>query len=114
MKIVFISGRYSAATYLEVDENIAECRKVAAWLAERGIGFWAPHLHSAHFEAITPDVPNTFWRELDLKFLPVCDAMYMLSGWEESMGATAERWAMLGLGKPVFQDLGPLERWAAS
>lgn len=92
MNIVYIAGPYGDKSgYLAIDRNIAKAREAAAWCAENGLGFFCPHLNSAHFEAVTLGVPNTFWREMDLRFLKVCDWMLMLNGWEQSEGARLER-----------------------
>lgn len=92
MKIVYIAGPYNGPDYHRIEENIGQARKAAAFLAENGIGFFCPHLNSAHFEVITPNVGEAYWREMDLKFLPMCDAMLMLDRWEESSGADTERY----------------------
>ena len=91
MKIVYISGPYTGADYLDIDRNIAKAREAAAWLAKHGVGFFCPHLHSAHFEAITPTVPASFWYELDIRFLYGCGALVLLDGWASSAGAAKEK-----------------------
>ena len=96
---VFISGPYMGEThdyrsFCQIDTHINEARKAAAWCAMHGIHFFCPHLHSAHFEVITPDVPAAFWYALDLRFLPLCDGMLLLKGWQRSQGARREKDAM--------------------
>ena len=102
MKRVYIAGAYTAADYLGVEDNIAAARRVAAQLASKGIGFFCPHMNSAHFEAITPDVPPDFWYELDLRFLDACDALLLIEGWEDSKGSRAEKEHAEKRGMPVF------------
>ncbi len=98
-KILYISGPYIGQThdhrsYCQIDAHINQARAAAIWCATNGLHFFCPHLHSAHFEVITPDVPATFWYALDLRFLPLCDGMLLLPGWYESNGARRELEAM--------------------
>ena len=102
MRIVYITGPYMGTDYLSIDRNITRAREAAAWLANNGIGFFCPHMNSAHFEAITPDVPPDFWYELDLRFLDACDALLLIEGWEDSKGSRAEKEHAEKRGMPVF------------
>lgn len=105
MKIVYIAGPYSDKDgYLAIDRNIALAREAAAWLASNGIGFVCPHLNSAHFEAIVPEVPVDFWYEMDLRILKSCDAMLMLPFSDYSTGAIRERYDFETMERgPVFE-----------
>jgi nucleoside 2-deoxyribosyltransferase len=116
MKLIYIAGPYGdKGGYLAIDANIAKAREAAAWCAERGIGYFCPHLNSAHFEAITPDVPVSYWYELDIELLRKCDAILMLDGWRQSTGSKAEKAEACRLDMPVFlwPDREDLEEWAA-
>lgn len=119
MKLVYIAGPYGGADYLAIDRNIAAAREVAAALADARIGFVCPHLNSAHFEAVTPDVPEEWWKALDLEILGRCDAILLIDGWSQSDGAEGEARHASGLGLPVFEiteQAGERERflkWAA-
>ncbi len=108
MKIIFIAGPYTGKTHFEVTLNIATAAKAAAELALHGYGFFCPHLHSAHFDVIVPEVPESFWRELGLKFLELCDGMLMVGEWQNSAGACAERDAALARGIPVYHSINHL------
>lgn len=115
MKIVYIAGPYRGRDYLAIDRNIAAAREAAAFLAEHNVGFFCPHLHSSHFEVVTPDVAPEFWLDLDLQFLRACDAMYLLPDWERSIGTRAEMvdWAEHGKGTLlIFDDLKLVVDWA--
>jgi hypothetical protein len=92
---VYIAGPYTGSThdyrsYLQIDDNIAAARFMAARMANAGIPFFCPHLHSAHFEVITPDVPAEYWYELDMFFLEGASAVQLLKGWETSKGVAME------------------------
>ena len=107
MKVLYIAGPYGdSGGYLAIEDNITVARKAAAFLARNGIGFCSPHLNFAHFEVVTPDVPVSFWRELDIRLLKGCDGIYMLRGWQASEGAREERDAAREMGLPLFYDSG--------
>ena len=113
MKIVYIAGPYMGKThdsyaYHEIERNIAAAREAAAALIREGYGFFCPHLNSAHFEVITPEVEADFWRDKDMRFLEVADAMLLLEGWEHSQGAKRERIAGLDSGIPVYYSVPEL------
>ena len=102
MKIVYIAGPYGdSGGYLAIERNIARAREAAVFLAERGIGFFCPHLNSAHFECII-EQPTEFWYEMDLRLLDACDAILMVEGWQNSNGARAELERAQRLGLPVL------------
>ena len=105
MKIVYIAGPYTGKSYKEIDNNIANARKWAVKLAEYEIGFFCPHLNSAHFEEHAPGVPESFWKELDIKLLKACDAVLVIEGWERSKGAQTEALEATRLELPIFNTL---------
>lgn len=113
MLYIYIAGPYTGVThdyrsFFEISRNILDAGEAAAELARRGYGFFNPHGHSAHFEVITPEVWPSYWYELDLHFLEVCDAILMLPTWERSSGARKERdWAITN-DMPVFYSLDEL------
>lgn len=117
MKIVYIAGPYGdAGGYLAIERNIAKARDAAAWLASNGLGYYCPHLNSAHFEAIVPNVPVEFWYAMDLALMPIADALLVLDGWTESKGTQAEIVEWAHTCKPLFyheHDKELLLDWAS-
>jgi len=113
MKIVYIAGPYMGKThdsysYHEIERNIGAAREAAAALVREGYGFFCPHLNSAHFEVITPEVEADFWRDMDLCLLKAADAVLMLPRWESSRGAGAERIAGLDALLPIYYSIPEL------
>lgn len=117
MKIVFIAGPYYGGGDLRnIDKNIREAESYAIALANRGVGFFVPHLHTARFELRTI-ASEHYYKKLDMTFLQkLCDAVLAIPGWEKSRGARAEvAWAKKK-GKPVFfpmrvSDLDQVVAW---
>lgn len=113
MKLVYIAGPYRGKDYLAIDANIDRVRRAAARLAREGIAFIAPHLNTAHFEVITPDVPDQWWLDMTMGLLSRCDAIYVLDGWEASKGTAAEIADAQARQVPVFwqDEFAQLKRW---
>ena len=99
---------YVASPYTDQDPNIrdaryrAVCKQVAEML-RCGIQTFSPICHS--HPLVEYGVPGdwAFWRDYDLKFLAMCDEVWvlMLDGWRESKGVQAEIAKALELGKRV-------------
>lgn len=93
---VYIAGPYrgeathDAEGYFKIDANINRAKEAAATLAQLGIPYFCPHLNSAHFEVITPDVTPAYWLKMDMVFVDLAAALLILDGWEESEGTQGE------------------------
>lgn len=87
IRVVFVSGAYRSGTEAGVYANIQHARDVAEELWYRGYIAICPHTNSAHMGGLIPDAE---WLERYLVLLRRCDAVVMLTGWEQSEGARAE------------------------
>jgi hypothetical protein len=87
MNIVFISGPYRAETKAGVGQNIKRAREAALRLWGADTAVICPHLNTAFFDGVQPDI---VWLQGDLEILARCDAIYMLKGWKTSFGSVAE------------------------
>lgn len=118
-RVVYIAGPYSPSKsksilrWVEIDENIEQARQAAITLANARVAYFSPHLNSAHFEVLAPDVPAKFWYDLDLYFLTSCEAILMLPGWENSKGSLKEKALMEQLSRPVFYNTDEVIEWAS-
>mgnify|MGYP000476128865 CR=1 FL=1 len=116
--LIYIAGPYSAGPngldYMGIEANIAKAREAAKWLVENGFYFFCPHLNSAHFECIAPDVPVQTWYDLDIRLLKACDAMLLVGAWESSKGVAKEIEVARDVGIPVFTAAWTLTAWSRS
>lgn len=109
---VYVAGPYTGQhthdhhSYFAIHQNIANAHEAGLQLARLGYGYFCPHTHSAHNEVIAPDIPFTYWYELDLHFLRACDAMLVLPG--ESRGVELEKQQCAAWGIPVFSSIEDL------
>lgn len=108
MKIIYVSGKYSKGN---VDENIALAREAAVELWKRGIGVICPHTNTAHMER--EGIPYETFMGGDLEMVRRCDAIYMLSNWQDSPGAIREYQEAVYHRKPVFHRLEDVDRWSS-
>lgn len=86
--IVYTAGKFRAPTPDGVRDNIRKAEAVALEVWKRGYACISPHLNTANFDGVLPD---SVWLTGDLAILARCDIVLMLDGWEQSVGATAER-----------------------
>jgi len=104
--ILYISGPYSAGNGRTVEENIAVARSYAAAAWRQGWAAFCPHLNTAYFETLCPEIPHSDWIDGDITILrmlnPCRAAMLMLPNWQESAGARLERDWAINLNLEVF------------
>lgn len=107
MKLAYVAGPYRSKTgagdHFGTWQNILAAEKVAYELWEMGFAVICPHKNSAWFDGV---IPGKQFYEGDMEMLARCDLVVMVGGWENSVGATAERKEAVELGIPVFEWLG--------
>lgn len=104
-KKVYVAGPYTNGgkgnnTWMAISAGNA--------IAKHGMVPFIPHL--AHFWNKQCPNDDQFWIDYDNEWLPVCDAVFRLSG--ESSGSDAEEKLAKSLGIPVFHDLLSLIEWS--
>jgi len=95
---VYIAGPYTRG---DVAVNVRAALSAANTLADAGYAPFVPHL--THFWHLLFPHPYEFWMDLDLAFLPCCQAVLRLPG--ASDGADAEVAKAQELGMPVFHTV---------
>lgn len=91
MRIVFIAGKYFDTDNLVIEEHILKALRIATLCAQQHIGYFCPHLNSAHFNMYLGREPGEgFFKRMDLSFLSRCDALLLMPNWSMSVGATEE------------------------
>lgn len=111
LPLVYVSGPYRADTLLAIMHNIAGAWEDAAMIWRMGGCAICPHMNTAGFSEIFG--PNSVITgeqciQGDLVMIARCDAIFMRSGWEDSMGANIERAFAATHSIPVYYALGVL------
>ena len=83
MRRIYISGPITGTD--DFYERFAEAEAEAMWSCDGSV------VNPARLNDIMPkDATHEEYMELSFKLLGMCDAIYMLKGWEESKGANRE------------------------
>lgn len=99
MKLIYVAGPYRAPTPNGVHVNIQRARRAAVKLWNEGWVVLCPHMNSANMEGLDD---HEMFLQGDIVMLLRCDAIYMLKGFESSLGATEELRVATGTGLEVF------------
>ena len=103
MKVIYVAGKYRARNEWELEMNLRHAEDVAIKLWAEGWAVICPHKNMAHFGGAV-GMDDNIWLEGDLELLSRCDAIYMMSGWTTSEGATAERNLAKELGLEIYYE----------
>jgi len=106
---VYVAGPYSASNVLDVLRNIGRGEKVCAELFRRGFAPFCPW----HDKGYILDGPNHEYTvqqfyDYSMAWLEVSDCVFLIEGWEHSMGTLKEIERANELNIPVFQTLQEL------
>ncbi len=108
MKVIYIAGPYRAKNAWEVELNIRRAEALSLEVWEMGAACICLHVSSRYFDGI---LPFKVWINGDLEILRRCDAVFLVPGWKDSIGASLEYEVARGLDIPIFEHLGKLQRW---
>ena len=99
MKKAYIAGPYRADTDAGVEANIQRAAALARRLWAEGYAVFCPHTNSAHFGGIVPEYQFVAG---DLAWLACADVVFVMDGWEKSVGARIEVKVAKEKGIPVI------------
>lgn len=116
LNVVFIAGPYIGDGSIKaIEANVREAELYAIALANAGIGFFCPHLHTEHF-GTKAEAGEPFYHRLDFQHLVRSDAVLFTPRWKSSSGARREfAWATWR-NMPIFfpsspKDIAKIVRW---
>jgi len=107
--IVYISGPYTAPTYEMIKANISDARYCAIRIMKLGHAVICPHTMTAFWDKYSKLTHEDFIK-MDLQLVAVCDAVFMIPGWQESDGSVKEYNEAHRLEKRIFYNLYEIPR----
>lgn len=102
--LIYVAGRYRAATREAVAANIEAARQVGIQAARLEWYPVIPHANTAHME-LELHHSDDFWLTGTLELMTRCDAVVLVDGWESSAGTLGEIAKADALRIPVFRGL---------
>lgn len=92
MKLIFISGSYSAVSWSQIQDNIKLARDAQVKLTLKGWAVLCPHTNTGGMELLEAagDIEYKDYLDQGLAILERCDAIFMLKDWQRSHGAKLE------------------------
>ena len=105
-KRVYVAGCYSADNVLDILKNIGRGEDYSAEIFLRGLFPFCPW-HDKDYIIRFWDADYTVQQFYDysIAFLRVCDAIFLVPGWEDSKGAWKELQIAGEMGIPVFEEI---------
>lgn len=112
MKVVFISGAYTADTSWLVTQNIRAAEVAGLEVARLGAMPLIPHSNTGHFDG---ELTGTFWLKGCIELLKRSDAVYIfnLRDLIYSSGTKGEVFEAEKRKIPVFYEKSTLAEWLA-
>lgn len=101
---VYIAGCYRAKNRVQKIKNILHANAVAQRFAELGIIYFSPISHTALFDEACPDVSQEYWLELGAFWQERCRSIFLLTSYQESIGAISELKRAKELKQGIFYE----------
>ena len=104
--VVYVAGPYrSEKGEYYVRQNIQNAEEAAVYIWQQGAVALCPHKNTAGFGGVVED---SHFLAGDLTLLSRCDAVFLLEGWEKSIGSRREREYAINTSVPVFYNFDEL------
>lgn len=108
MKVVYLAGKYRSGTEYGVHCNIRAAESFAIEIWKLGVACICPHKNTAYLGGAVDD---QVFLDGDFELIKRSDAIFMMQGWEDSEGASAELEFALVQGKRLFDSFDKLREW---
>ena len=109
MKRVYVAGPYSSDNVIGVLSNMRKGIDACVVLIRHGFAPFCPWLDFQY--GLVASLSLEDFQGISMAWLEGADAVFLLHGWQDSKGATAERERAAELGILVFSDWGDLISW---
>ena len=109
MKRVYVAGPYNAGNVIDVLNNMRRGIRISVELLLHGFAPFCPWL-DYNFQ-LQAELTIEQFKAFSMSWVQVSDAIFMITGWENSGGAIAEKEEAERLGIPVFYNLDSLLAW---
>jgi len=106
---VYVAGPYTAPTRWEEEQHVRRAEAVGYRVAQVGAYPVIPHTNARPLFSDLHDA--AWWYAATIAELRTCDAVIMVSGWRQSVGAVGEKHEAETLGIPVFLHIRELTDW---
>ncbi|HPY64450.1 MAG TPA: DUF1937 family protein [Smithellaceae bacterium] len=97
--LVYVSGPYTAPTYAKLNENVRAAEAAMIMLMNAGASVICPHKNTYMIDGAVSTI-DLLWS--DFEQIRRCDAMYVLQGWQTSLGTRMEMEIARRSGVPIF------------
>lgn len=87
IKVVYVAGAFRGKTQWDIMQNVRKAEDASLKLWKLGYAVVCPHTMTQHFQN---ECPDKVWLDGCLELLRRCDAIYLVSGWQNSEGSLAE------------------------
>lgn len=114
MTVVYVAGPFRAMNergdqdMWRVQQNVMAAMNVALKVWKLGAVALCPHANSMFFTGAGDDA---MWLNGSLELMRRCDAVVLVSGWEQSQGTLAEIREAQSEAIPVFESVEELKGW---
>ena len=109
MRRIYVAGPYNADNVIDVLNNMRRGIRISVELLTQGFAPFCPWL-DYNFQ-LQAELTIKQFKDFSMAWVQVSDAIFMITGWENSKGAIAEKEEAERLGIPVFYDLDSLLAW---
>ncbi len=98
--IIYVAGKYRG----DVTTNIAKANAASQHLAKKGFLPICPHNLFAHWDDTCKELTDNDFLAMTLKIAELCDALYLLTDWEDSAGSYKEYLLFCAMKKIIFVE----------